>query len=72
MTDRYEVVATSTQSTVVAEFAPDPSRTSAYQSEAELERALIRQLQGQAYEFLQITDEDALIANLRTQLERLH
>ena len=72
MTDRYEIVAASAQSTVVAEFEPDPSRTSAYQSEADLERALIKQLQGQAYEYLPIADEAALIANLRTQLERLN
>ena len=40
----YEIVAASSESTVVAEFTPDPGRVSAYQSEADLERELIRQL----------------------------
>ncbi len=68
----YEIVAASSESTVVAEFTPDPGRVSAYQSEADLERELIRQLQGQAYEYLRIHDEAELIANLRHQLERLN
>ncbi|SIS77083.1 type I restriction endonuclease subunit R [Phaeovulum vinaykumarii] len=71
---RYEPIALSGESTVVAEFLPDPQDAAAtgYQSEAELERALIRQLQAQAYERLPITSEADLIANLRRQLERLN
>lgn len=71
---RYEPIALSNESTVVAEFLPDsPSvREAAYQAEAELEKAFIKTLQMQAYEYLPITSEAELIANLRRQLEKLN
>ena len=69
---RYEPIALSDESTVVAEFLPDMVRETAYQSEAELEKAFIRQLKSQAYEYLPITSETDLIANLRRQLENLN
>jgi type I restriction enzyme R subunit len=71
---RYEPIALSNESTVVAEFLPDtPSvRDSAYQSEAALEKAFIEQLQIQAYDYLALTSEAELIANLRRQLEKLN
>ncbi|WP_062642102.1 type I restriction endonuclease subunit R [Streptomyces maremycinicus] len=68
----YEPIAVSSESTVVAEFLPDGVSDSAYQSEADLEREFIKLLQGQAYEYLSITTEAQLIANLRTQLEALN
>ena len=69
----YEAIALSSESTVVAEFVPDlAARDSAYQGEAELEREFIQQLQRQAYEYLPITNEAELIANLRRQLEALN
>jgi type I restriction enzyme R subunit len=71
---RYEAIALSNESTVVAEFQHEALcvREAAYQSEAELEKAFIKQLQMQAYEFLPITSEAQLIANLRRQLEKLN
>jgi len=71
---RYEPIALSSESTVVAEFLPEFQgvRESAYQSEAELEKAFIKQLQVQAYEYLPIASEADLIANLRRQLEKLN
>ena len=69
---RFEPIALSDESTVVAEFRPDENRETAYQSEAELEKTFIRQLQLQAYEYLPITSEAELIANLRRQLEKLN
>jgi len=69
---RIEPIALSNESTVVAEFLPDRVRETAYQSEAELEKAFIKQLQLQAYEYLPITSEADLTANLRRQLERLN
>ncbi len=69
---RYEPIAVSDESTVVAEFLPEPSKGSAYQSEAALEAALIELLQGQAYEYLPISSASALEANLRAQLEALN
>ena len=71
---RYEPIALSNESTVVAEFQPDaPSvREATYQSEAALEKAFIQQLQLQAYDYLTITSEVELLANLRSQLEKLN
>ena len=72
--NRYEAIAVSGESTVVAEYQQEASapNDAAYQSEAELEAALVRQLRGQAYEHLAIASEADLIANLRRQLERLN
>ncbi|GAB1233504.1 type I restriction endonuclease subunit R [Ferrigenium sp. UT4] len=69
----YEPIALSNESTVVAEFVPELAvRQAEYQSEAALEREFIEQLQRQAYEYLPITSEAVLVANLRTQLEALN
>src|SRR5665647_823856 len=69
---RYEPIALSPESTVVAEFVPEPSAAAAYQSEAALEAELIRLLREQAYEYLPLTTEAGLVANLRAQLEVLN
>ena len=69
---RYEPIAVSSESTVVAEFLVDPSHEAGYQSEAELERVFIELLEEQAYEYLPLTSEAELIANLRAQLEALN
>lgn len=71
-TTRYDPIAMSAESTVVAEYVPEAVEETAYQSEAALERELIRLLQSQAYEYLPLTSETELIANLRAQLERLN
>lgn len=60
------------ESTVVAEFVRERDADNAYQSEAALEKAFIKQLQAQAYEYLPITSEAELVANLRRQLEKLN
>jgi len=69
---RIEAVALSNESTVVAEFIADEARQTTYQTEAQLEQALIDQLHKQAYEHLSISSEDQLITNLRKQLEQLN
>ncbi|EXG79853.1 type I restriction endonuclease subunit R [Cryptosporangium arvum] len=69
---RYEPIAISSESTVVADFLPGPAGDTSYQSEAALEREFVKLLQGQAYEYLPITTEAQLVANLRTQLEVLN
>ena len=66
------MVAQCPESTVVAEYTPVAVRSDVYQSEADLEKAFIRQLGSQGYEYLAIHDEDALVANLRRQLEALN
>ena len=70
--NKYNLVAESTQSTVVAEYTPTGKRISDYQSEAELESAFIEQLKTQAYEYVAITSEADLVLNLRKQLEKLN
>lgn len=69
---RYNMVIENPSSTVVAEYSPAYTTETHYQSEAELERVFIADLQDQAYEYVSITKEADLIANLRTQLERLN
>ena len=69
---KYDPIAVSAESTVVAEYVPDAKAEAAYQSEAALERELVRLLQSQAYEHLPITSEAQLVENLRTQLETLN
>ena len=69
---RFEPIAVSSESTVVAEFEADAASASAYQSEVALEREFIRLLESQAYERLTLTSEADLVANLRVQLEALN
>ncbi len=68
---RYEAIALSNESTVVAEFLPDALavRETGYQSEAALESAFIEQLQRQAYEYLTISSEAELVAYHRARAE---
>ncbi len=68
----YETIAESNESTVVAEFHSSNERKSAYESEAELERAFIKLLKKQGYEFKKIYKEEELKDNLKEQLEKLN
>lgn len=70
--DNYTLIAENPESTVVSEYQSPFRREANYQSEADLEKAFIEQLQTQAYEYLPITSEQELIANLRHQLEILN
>ncbi|WP_268742047.1 type I restriction endonuclease, partial [Kocuria palustris] len=69
---KFDPIAISSESTVVAEYVQDPSQAEAYQSESALEREMIRLLEGQAYDYLPITSEAELVANLRMQLEKVN
>jgi type I restriction enzyme R subunit len=69
---RYEPIAVSAESTVVAEFTSDAPTSAAYQSEGQLEREFIRLLGDQKYQYLPLTSEAQLIKNLRIQLEKLN
>jgi len=68
----FEIVASSTESTVVAEYAPEKRKSTDYQSEAELERDFINRLVEQGYEYINIKSEQDLVDNLRAQLEKLN
>lgn len=68
----YNIIASTNENTVVAEYSPEGTRPRAYQSEAELEQEFIRLLAAQGYEVLTVHDEAGLVANLRRQLELLN
>ena len=68
----FNIVAQSSESTVVTEYKPQTKRSEAYQSETELEREFIRLLQELGYEYLSIHKEKDLVDNLRLQLEAVN
>ena len=68
----FNIVAQSSESTVVTEYKPQTKRSEAYQSEAELEREFIRLMQELGYEYLPIHKEKDLVDNLRLQLEAVN
>ncbi|MGL4721782.1 MAG: type I restriction endonuclease subunit R [Desulfovibrionaceae bacterium] len=68
----YKLLTENKETTVVAEYEFPTEREHSYQSEAQLEKEFIEQLQKQSYEYLPICTEKALIQNLRTQLEKLN
>ena len=68
----FNIVAQTTENTVVTEYEPVKTRSESYQSEAALEAEFIRMLCEQGYEYLKIHTESDLIANLRKQLEALN
>lgn len=70
--NNFEIVASSSESTVVAEYIPEQRKSTDYQSEAELEQDFIKRLISQGYEYITIKSEQNLIDNLRTQLEKLN
>lgn len=68
----FDVMAFGGQATVCSALPKQQRRSSAYQSEAQLEDAFVRQLCRQGYERLAVSSEEELVANLRTQLEALN
>ena len=68
----FNIVAQSSESTVVTEYKPQAKRLEAYQSEAGLEQEFIRLLQELGYEYLPIHREKDLVDNLRLQLEAVN
>lgn len=69
----YNIVMATNESTVVAEYESNIQRSDAYQSEAALEKAFIKLLTEQGYEYANhITDSVMMIENLRKQLEKLN
>lgn len=68
----FNIVAETTENTVITEYEPVPRRSDSYQSEAELEKEFIRLLTEQGYTYLNIHKEADLIVNLRERLEELN
>ena len=69
---KYNVVVETSNSTVVAEYEPLKRKSDSYQSEAALEKEFIKMLTEQGYDYLEIHEQDALVTNLRKQLELLN
>ncbi len=69
----YKTIAESNNFIVLDQYAPVRNTAEGYQSEAELERELIQDLQNQGYEFLpKLNTPEALLANVRVQLQSLN
>ena len=68
----FNIIAQTTENTVVTGYEPVKVRSDSYQSEAALEKEFIRLLCEQGYEYLPIHSEAELIANLRKKLEELN
>ena len=68
----FNIVAQTTENTVVTEYKPVARRSDFYQSEADLEKEFIHLLCEQGYNYLPIHSENELISNLRNQLEELN
>ena len=68
----YSVILASEEMTVLAEYSPEKQNRKQYQSEAELEDAMIKQLQAQGYEYLNIHTPQEMIDNLRICMQDLN
>ncbi|MCQ2313981.1 MAG: type I restriction endonuclease subunit R [Bacteroidales bacterium] len=69
---QYNIITEQEDYTVVTEYAAEYRKQDAYQSEAALEDEFVKNLIAQGYEHLPIHHEKDLVANLRTQLQRLN
>ncbi len=67
-----DLIAATSENTVVTEYTPIKRRSESYQSEADLENEFIHMLCEQGYEYLPVHKEAELEANLRLQLEKLN
>ena len=70
--DDYKIIIEQEHQTVMAHYEVEAKPAEGYQSEAKLENALIKQLQGQGYEYVNVKNEEGLLRNLRQQLELLN
>ena len=68
----FNIVAETSENTVVTEYESVKKRSDSYQSEAALEQEFIRLLCEQGYEYLSIHSEDDLVYNLRKKLSELN
>lgn len=68
----FNIVAETNQNTVVTEYEPVKAHSDSYESEAALEKELLRLLGEQGYRYLPISTEADLIANLQERLEEIN
>ena len=68
----FNVVMATDEATVVAEYSPEKQNRIQYQSEAELEDAMIKQLQAQGYKYLELHTPQEMVDNLRICMQELN
>ena len=69
----YKTIAETKNFIVLDQYSPEWKVAEGYQSEGDLEREFIQDLQNQGYEYLPgLTTPDALLANVRVQLQALN
>lgn len=62
----YNIISSTSESTVASEYISDTLKSDAFQSEAQLEQEFINILSTQGYDYLEIHSEADLVANLRS------
>ena len=62
-----DLIATTSDNTVISEYTPLKRRSEAYQSEADLEKAFIQRLCEQGYEYLPLSKETEMETNLEVE-----
>lgn len=68
----YNIIAENEDYTIVSDYGAIYRKSDKYQSEAQLEKELIKTLTEQGYDYLPIHKEQDLVDNLRVQLQRLN
>lgn len=69
---QYNIIAENENYTIVSDYQSAYRTSEKYQTEAQLEQELIKNLTEQGYEYLAIHTEKDLVDNLRVQLQRLN
>lgn len=69
---QYNIIAENENYTIVSDYQSAYRTSEKYQTEAQLEQELIKNLTEQGYEYLAIHTEKDLVENLRVQLQRLN
>ena len=69
---QYNIIAENENYTIVSDYQSAYRTDDKYQTEAQLEQELIKNLTEQGYEYLAIHTEKDLVDNLRVQLQRLN
>lgn len=69
---QYNIIAENENYTIVSDYQTNYRTSEKYQTEAQLEQELIKNLTEQGYEYLAIHTEKDLVDNLRVQLQKLN
>ncbi|PJG73251.1 DEAD/DEAH box helicase [Escherichia coli] len=72
MTQQTHTIAESNNFIVLDKYTKAWEAGDSYQSESDLERELIQDLQNQGYEFIAVKSQSAMLANVREQLQNLN